>query len=841
MRTATSNLWASHPPVLVPWCQPVASIQDFVAELRRRRVFRVAAAYAVAGWVVVEAAATLIPHLLLPEWLVRAVIVIVLLGFPLALVLAWAYDITPAGIRATGAAGDESGGEAPRDAADDDAFGDPTDGSGRGASRPSAREPRRARTAVGVALGAVAFFALALAVAGWLMLAGTEDWNTEDLVARLGELVAEQRYPEAFQLLESSGASRADLPEGLVAEFTDGLSVLTEPAGARVEARRFDPADPGASPAAWQSLGQTPLRAILLPRGDYLLRIEREGYGPVERLASTTTARDGMPVDHVPETLFQLRLIPADDVPDGMVHVPGGPYAIASRNLQGELADLRDFFIDRHEVTNARYADFVAAGGYLEPRYWSDASVDHVPGPDRSPPFRDRTGLPAPRSWSGQRYPSGTADHPVTGVTWYEAAAYCRFHGGRLPTLFEWEKAARDGQISYREGIYMPWGMVRPGSGVEGRANFSGEGTTPVDHHPFGLSPYGAYDMAGNVKEWLSNATENERAITGGAWEDPAYLFAEVGGAAPTTSSNSLGFRCVRSAGGGPPGDADRPLRLAVDTPSYQPVDEATFRALLSHYAYDHAPVEAEVLERIEAPGWVRERIRYTGPGGEVIAYLYLPNAARQPYQTTIFVPGSDVFFGVTVPDATEWLLAPVIRAGRAVFAVVMEGMTERPYPPDTPRPEPATVRFRDQMVRHATELRMGLDYLETRADIDANALAYTGLSWGAGSRLVFAAVDDRFRAVILVGGGIDERVQPTLPEASNIAFAPWIRPPKLLLNGQHDDEHPWPTRGLPLWNLLSEPRELVLVEGAGHVPPLEERIPAILDFLDRTLGPVQR
>jgi len=79
------------------------------------------------------------------------------------------------------------------------------------------------------------------------------------------------------------------------------------------------------------------------------------------------------------------------------------------------------------------------------------------------------------------------------------------------------------------------------------------------------------------------------------------------------------------------------------------------------------------------------------------------------------------------------------------------------------------------------------------------------------------------------------------LPEASNINFAPRIRPPTLLLNGREDEEHSWLTRALPLWNLLSEPKELVLVEGAGHVPPLHERIPAIVDFLDRTLGPVAR
>lgn len=142
-------------------------------------------------------------------------------------------------------------------------------------------------------------------------------------------------------------------------------------------------------------------------------------------------------------------------------------------------------------------------------------------------------------------------------------------------------------------------------------------------------------------------------------------------------------------------------------------------------------------------------------------------------------------------------------------------------------------------MVRHATELRMSLDYIETRPEIDASRLAYVGLSWGAGSRLVLAGVDDRFRAFVLVGAGIDERVQPTLPEAANFNFAPYIRAPKLVVNGRQDEEHPWLTRGLPLWNLLRDPKELVLIDGAGHHPPPEMRVPPINAFLDRILGPV--
>jgi len=149
-------------------------------------------------------------------------------------------------------------------------------------------------------------------------------------------------------------------------------------------------------------------------------------------------------------------------------------------------------------------------------------------------------------------------------------------------------------------------------------------------------------------------------------------------------------------------------------------------------------------------------------------------------------------------------------------------------------------VGFRDLMVRQATELRMGMDYALTRGVVAADQLAYLGVSYGAGSRLTFSAVDDRFNAIVYVGGGIDERVKPTLPEADNVNFAPYVRAPKLLLNGRHDEEHGWLTRALPLWNLLTEPKELVLVDGAGHVVPLEARVPAINSFLDRTFGAVR-
>jgi pimeloyl-ACP methyl ester carboxylesterase len=250
------------------------------------------------------------------------------------------------------------------------------------------------------------------------------------------------------------------------------------------------------------------------------------------------------------------------------------------------------------------------------------------------------------------------------------------------------------------------------------------------------------------------------------------------------------------------------------------------------------------VLETVATPDWTRQKIRYVALEGDTaLAYLYLPKQAAAPFQTMVYLSSTAAFVQIrSVPEEVELLIAPNIRAGRAALAIVFKGMAERAFGPGWDPPATGSVRFRDMMVLHGTELRRGVDYLATRPDIDLQHLAYVAVSWGAGSRLLLAAVDERFHAVVLLGGGIDERISATaLPEASSVNFAPYIRPPKLLLNGRDDEEDPWLTRGLPLWNLLREPKQLVLVPGAGHMVPLQARVAAINKFLDQVLGPVRR
>jgi hypothetical protein len=453
--------------------------------------------------------------------------------------------------------------------------------------------------------------------------------------------------------------------------------------------------------------------------------------------------------------------------------------------------------------------------------------------------------LQAPRGWSNQQFPGGREDHPVTGVTWYEAAAYCAFRGKSLPDAFEWEKAARGRQYHF-EGALMPWGQTRIEE-ANLRANFLGTGTDPVDSHPFGISPYGAYNMAGNVEEWLANPREPGYATAGGSWAGPAYSFRRLGARPPDQVSESVGFRCVRREE--PARNETTRLDPSFTAAAFDPVDEPTFRGFLSHYRYDPLPAAAEILERIETADWVREKIEFDGAAGDrALAYLWLPKRGQAPFQVINYVVSSTVFPAVggtrTAAEEAENILAPQIKSGRAVFAVVPRGGIERPweglnggYPGHGPL---NTVGYRDEVVLFVTEYRMGIDYLETREEIDATRIAHAGLSWGAiHAAIVLVAVEPRIRSTILIGGGvIPSSDVHILPEANHLNFASRIRSPVLMLNGLYDEITPPETGAKPFFALMPEPKRLELLQ-AGHVPELEIRTPFINEWLDKTLGPV--
>jgi len=220
-----------------------------------------------------------------------------------------------------------------------------------------------------------------------------------------------------------------------------------------------------------------------------------------------------------------------------MVLVPGGEYTMGSDNWWPKSQpehkkSLEAFYIDKYEVTNRRYKNFV-----------------------------DATGRQSPRNWIEGRLPFEKEDHPVVYVTWPDAEAFCAWEGKRLPTENEWEKAARG-----TDARTFPWGdkFSRYKANTPQLGN---EDTMPVGSFEDGVSPYGTYDMAGNAWEWVQdwfqpypgnkhpdeNYGERFKVVRGGSWYDCTYY--KCGISAPTynriffhprTVNNNFGFRCAK-------------------------------------------------------------------------------------------------------------------------------------------------------------------------------------------------------------------------------------------------------------------------------------------------------
>lgn len=235
------------------------------------------------------------------------------------------------------------------------------------------------------------------------------------------------------------------------------------------------------------------------------------------------------------------------------ITIPGGPVALELDGFGRSPAviSVAPFAIARCPVTNAQFAPFVAAGGYDDPQWWTDAGWR----------ARTRERWTAPRYWDSGEW--NRAEWPVVGVSWHEGAAFCRWLSHQtglaiaLPGEEQWQRAAQGDA-----GREFPWGSAEPDST---RCNWNREmdTTTPVSAYPAGASPFGVLDLAGNVWEWCATAWDAAedgdprapRVLRGGCWssDSPFSLRAANRSASdpntrqpPHTRDTRYGFRVVQ-------------------------------------------------------------------------------------------------------------------------------------------------------------------------------------------------------------------------------------------------------------------------------------------------------
>ena len=697
-------------------------------------------------------------------------------------------------------------------------------------------EPASASSFVGlmrkpvVLVAVVGLAALIAAIAFWsTRRISNQQWARDELVPSVMRLIEDGNYDAAFAAATEAAEYLPGDPilERLWPKMSSRVSVHTSPAGAVVSYKEYDDVD-----GPWIALGRSNLDDMRLPWSKFRWRIEKDGFAPIE-LASAVA----------PEVFalhrgndIRVTLDTAENCPPGMIPVEGGTYGTPAIPLTGipplRPVELSRYFIDRTEVTNRQYKEFVDAGGYAREEFWQHP-FEHdgktLAFKDAVEQFVDTTGRPGPAMWELGNYPKGQDDYPVGGVSWFEAAAYAQFRQKRLPTVFHWIAAAlADSEI----GVPLSPSIIP-------LSNFGDDGPAAVGTHE-GIGVSGARDMAGNLREWCFNATGDRRYSLGGAWNEPVYMFTLAQARSPWDRSANDGFRCALYDGGS---EGDTPLSEPIDLPvpdfyAVTPMSDQAFAFASQLNDYRPSPLNAKVQPQdgVHRP-WSVETVTVDAVyGGEQITiHMALPKSSA-PLQAVVVFPGIDATLPRPFTDEYIDRNDFIMHSGRALILPVYADMYERSEGRTAERLADGQAA-RGLISEWGKDLSRVIDYLDTRADIQSDKLGYFGISLGATVAPILLSVEPRFSAAVLMSGGFNA-VNPQ----SSVSFAKRTTLPILMLNGKYDYIFPLETHQKPLFDLLGTPaadKRHVLYE-AGHWPlPRGKIIKEIVDWYDRYLGPV--
>jgi eukaryotic-like serine/threonine-protein kinase len=648
-------------------------------------------------------------------------------------------------------------------------------------------------------------------------------WSYREALPKIEQLRNEFKFTEAFYLVQKAEKyiPKESKFKELASFVTARLTIQTDPPGADVYIREYPDVN-----GEWKNLGKTPIENLKIPnRTFYLVRIEKAGHENLLMVVLTGS-----------DTTISRKLLLEDQVPDGMVYV--ADYRDKVRNKI--IKDSCGFFMDRYEVTNKQFKEFVDNGGYRKSDYWTNEFIKNgrrLSWDEAIILFTDKTGRPGPATWEAGDYPDGKDNYPVNGISWYEAAAYAEYAGKELPTSDHWESGA---------GIYLPNRRDYFGSKLYPLSNFSGKGPEPVGKNQ-GINYYGAYDMAGNVREWCWNETGVGRIIAGGGWSDATYLYGTSNQLPPFDRSPENGFRCVKFIKKELiPESAYRSIKLGStrDYSKENPASNEIFRIYKNQFQYDKTDLKIVLEEKDESnEDWIIEKISFDAAYDEdrMISYLYLPKNASPPFQTLVFFPGS---YAVREKDLknqpnTIWFLDYILKSGRAVMYPVYFRTYERNDGQTLHLPTKSH-QYTDLLIKLVKDFRRSIDYLETRTDIDTKKLGFYGHSWGGTLCGVIPAVEDRLTVNISIVGGFYGN--GALPEADAVNYLPRVTIPTLMLNGQYDYRYPVETNLNPFFNLLGTPenqKRLIIYE-TDHYVAKTDMVKEVLGWCDKYMGPAK-
>lgn len=596
------------------------------------------------------------------------------------------------------------------------------------------------------------------------------------------------------------------------------VDITTEPDGVEVFWKDYDKPD-----AEWRGAGTTPMKEVRFPQGYLRMEFRKSGYQTI------SFAGPRHPFKILGTDIAIVKLDKEGELPEDMVRIPTGSTSMLIVGLEQEgPMDVPEFLMDQFEVTNEEYKIFIDADGYTNRDYWKNAVIYNGNEIDLDSAFElfiDRTGRQGPSTWEAGTYLTDTESHPVTGVSWYEAAAYAAYAKKQLPSIYHWARVAATGRSEF----------------IIPLSNYNGSNTIPVGSLE-GYSSFGIYDLAGNAREWCNNESNDfgYNYILGGGWDDPIYSFNDSYTQPGIGRSKTNGFRCIiELAGDSSINQLNEPVFSAFrDYRKESPVDDHTFEIIKRQYDYDKSLLNAVIDSTFEWEGWQVEKITFDAAynNERMQAYFYTPVNSSAPYQTILFFTGSGAIHSRKFNPNRISHIDFILKSGRAIIIPIFKGTYERFDELNSDLQE-ETVFYKDHVIMWRKDIGRTLDYLETRDDVDKNKFGFLGWSWGGFMGGIMPAVEPRFKAIVLNVGGME--MTKALPEADQLNFLPRVVDPVLMLNGEYDMFFPLETSQKPMFDFLGTPDEhkKMIVYKTGHLVPRTEFVKETLFWFDNYLG----
>ena len=515
--------------------------------------------------------------------------------------------------------------------------------------------------------------------------------------------------------------------------------------------------------------------------------------------------------------------------PDPSIKVPENHVAFLGTNpefgffLQGinfEDIKLTPFSIGINEVSNKDFQKFVDARGYENPSYWDfpiqvgnkiydfNSSIKL---------FIDKYGRKGPANWSYGKYPSGLDNHPVTGISWFEARAYAKFKNLTLPNIFQW---------TYASGI--PENFMTVDQSVTKESNYDSSQLREVSNSSGSYN--GLNNIGGNVKEWVLNANGDKMekySIMGGAFNESPYTFNNYYSSSPFDRTNGNGFRLSKNLTNNQSNLNNKVIPdFKRNFDDLDDVSDEVFEVYKSQFDYNK-PLNSKTtnIENFQ-DGYSAQKFETetTYKSDEnLYGYIVYSNKFKNKYDPVIVYPNAGSIFS----DNDEWLPESLLNQykylideGYAIIHPIYHNTFAREK----------TVRtfwasdsedYKNTIIKIGQDYKRALDYIESRNDFNFDNMSYFGYSWGSTTSNYLLAIDDRIKAAVICVGGL--MLQSSKKEVEAHYYVRRIKTPILHIIGKEDGIFGYEENYKPWKKLIGTPKnklKLIELDNVGHGLP---------------------